>query len=79
MQMGATWGQDLPPIISVREGLMRPILAARVPWCSPKTCRSRTAAFRQWRGPLYPQYQPLKRPLSGYHGGPQMTHSGRFY
>jgi conjugative transfer pilus assembly protein TraH len=30
-------------------------------------------------GTLYPQYQPLKRPLSGYHGGLQMTlsrHSG---
>ena len=35
------------------------------------------AAFGEWRGPLYPPYQPLERPVSGYHGGLQMTQGGR--
>ena len=69
----ASWGQELPPIASALDGPLRPILTARAPWLFPRTCRSRMAAFGEWRGLLYPQYQPLKRPVSGYHGGLQMT------
>ena len=61
----STWaariGQDLPLDLP---GRLLELAAHEWPLCD------------EWRGLLHPHYRPLKGPLSGYHGGLQMTLSG---